>query len=168
MKRSISAVIAAAVAALGLTAGAGAAATGTSPPSAMFVHGYNLCKVTSLAALNKATGRKFTKATNHKSFCNWASVNDDDVLQLDVHPLGYTEYGAYPVGKRPNGDVNSLISVAGASKAVLVTHSHALTGRYAKDILAVYPQGVVSVALVSSTPLSTKSMVAATRLVTHT
>jgi hypothetical protein len=33
------------------------------PPGAMLVHGYNLCKVTNLAALSKATGKNFTKAT---------------------------------------------------------------------------------------------------------
>lgn len=167
MKRPLLAIAAAAVA-LGVTVGTGAAATGASPPSAMFVHGYNLCKVTTLTALRKTTGKKFTKANNHKSFCDFASGDDAYVIMVDVHPLGYTEYGAYPIGKQSNGDVNSRISVPGASKAILVTHSHALTGRYAKDVLAVYPQGVVSVSLVYQTPLPTSTAVAVTRLVTHT
>jgi len=161
--------VAAAAAAFALTvAGPGAARAAASPPDAMFVHGYNLCKVTTLTALNKTTGKKFTKATNYKSFCIWSSGDGNYALQVDVHPLGYTEYGAYPIGKRPSGDVNSMISVPGASKAILVTHSHALTGRYARDVLGVYPQGVVSVSLIYATPLPTSTAVAVTRLVTHT
>ena|SRR5438034_956431 len=170
MKRSTSIAALGLAAALSLCVAVGARATesAATPPNAMFVHGYNLCKVTTLAALSKTTGKKFTVAHNHKSFCDFASADDNYVLQVDVHPLGYTEYGAYPIGKRPSGDVNSRISVPGASKAILVTHSHALTGRYAKDVLAVFPQGVVSVSLIFNTPLSTSTAIAITRLVTHT
>lgn len=129
-------------------AGAGTATAATPrPPDAMFVNGYNKCKLTTLAALSKATGKVFTKAKFSGKWCQWTSADAHYVIQVDTHPLGYTEYGAYPIGKRPGGDVNSLINVPRASKAMLVTHSHALTGRYAKDVLAVYPQGVVSVSL---------------------
>ena len=72
------------------------------------------------------------------------------------------------IGRHTNGDVAKPIGVPGASKAVLETFSHANTGRYAKDLLAVYPQGVVQVSVNYSTLLSDKTMVAVVRLLTHT
>jgi hypothetical protein len=145
-----------------------AAAAAAGPPDAMFVHGYNLCKVTSLAALNKATGKNFTKATNHKSFCIWSSGRGKYSIQVDTHPAGYIEFLGPTLGRHANGDVARAIAVPGASKAVLETFSHANTGRYAKDLFAAYPQGVVQVGLNYSTTLSDKVAVAVLRLVTHT
>ena len=71
------------------------------------------------------------------------------------------------IGKHA-GEVVKRITVPGASKAVLDTHSYANTHRYQKDLFAVYPQGVVQVSMDYSTALPDSALVAVMRLLTHT
>ena len=149
-------------------AGAGAATLATTPTSVMFKSGYNKCKLTTLAALNRATARKFASARFDGKTCTWSSSDGNYTVLVDTHPAGYVELLGPKIGRHTNGDVAKLIGVPGASRAVLETFSHANTGRYAKDLLAVYPQGVVQVSVNYSTLLSDKTMVAVVRLLTHT
>jgi hypothetical protein len=149
-------------------AGAGVAALVRSPPSAMFKSGYNKCKLSTVAALSKTAGKKLVKATFDGKTCTWSSSDGNATILVDTHPAGYLEFLGPALGKHANGDVVKAITVPGASKAVLETFSHANTGRYAKDILAVYPQGVVQVSVNYSTALSARTVIAVTRLLTHT
>jgi hypothetical protein len=170
MKSSISVGAFAVAVALSLTAALGAGATRSvaAPPSAMFKSGYNKCKLATPAALSKTTAKKFVKAKFDGKTCTWSSSDGNYVVLVDTHPAGYLEFLGPTIGKSANGDVTKLIRVPGASKAVLETFSHANTHRYAKDLFAVYPQGVVQVSINYSTALPDKTVVAVTRLVTHT
>jgi hypothetical protein len=156
-------------AALVLSASVGAAprtATATAPPSAMFKSGYNKCKLASLAAINKTTGKKFAKGTFDGKTCTWSNSDGNYVILVDTHPAEYLLV-VPPIGKHP-GEVVKRATVPGASKAVLDTHSYANTHRYQKDLFAVYAQGVVQVSMDYSTALPDAALVAVMRLVTHT
>ena len=133
----------------------------------MFRSGYNKCKLATPAALSKTTAKKFVAAKFDGKTCTWSSGDGKFVL-VDTHPGGYLDFMGPTIGKQPNGDVTKAIRVPGASKALLETFSHANTPRYAKDLLAVYPQGVVQVSVNYATPLPDKTVIAITRLVTHT
>ena len=89
-------------------------------------------------------------------------------MLVDTHPSGYIELLGPSLGKHPNGDAAMLVSLPGATKAVLETFSHKNTGRYAKDLLAAYPHGVVQVSLNFSIPLSDETTIAVERLLSHT
>jgi hypothetical protein len=144
---------------------AGAAA---SPPDAMFRSGYDKCKLVTIGALGKTAGKKLAKARFDGKICTWSSGDGSVTILVDTHPAGYLELLGPSLGRHANGDVAKLIVVPGASKAVLETFSHANTGRYAKDILAVYPQGVVQVSLNYATAVTDKTAIALVRLLTHT
>ena len=144
------------------------AALAPTPPSAMFKSGFNKCKLATLAAINTTTGKKFAKAKFDGKSCTWSSSDGNYVILLDTHPTGYLEFLGPPIGKSANGDVTTRITVRGASKAVLDTHSFANTHRYQKDLFAVYPQGVVQVSVDYSTTLPNSTIVAVERLLTHT
>ena len=78
-------------AALVLSAPAGAttsAAAAPAPPAAMFKSGYNKCKLASLAAVNKATGKTFAKGTFDGKTCTWSSSDGNYVILVDTHPAG--------------------------------------------------------------------------------
>lgn len=138
------------------------------PPSAMFKSGYNKCKLATLAALNKTTGKKLVKAKFDGKTCTWSSSDGNYVILVDTHPAGYLEFLGPTLGKSPNGDVAARVTVPGASKAVLRTHAYANTHRCQKDLFAVYPQGVVQVSMDYPTALPTRTIVAVERLLTHT
>ena len=140
----------------------------SAPPSAMFKSGYNKCKLATLAALNKTAGKTLAKAKFDGKTCTWSSSDGSYVILIDTHPAGYLEFLGPTLGKSPNGDVAARIAVPGASKAVLQTHAYANTHRYQKDLLAVYPQGVVQVSMDYATALPTRTIVAVEKLLTHT
>jgi hypothetical protein len=157
--RSISALAAAAL----LTA----APAGAAPPSTLFKSGYDKCKLASLAAIDKAAGKTVAKGSFDGKVCTWSSRDGNYVILLDSHPSGYLELMVPSPGKH-NGELVKAIKVAGASKALLDTHSFANTHRYQKDLFAVYAQGVVQVSMDYSTALPDAALVAVMRLVTRT
>lgn len=132
-------------------------------PSPLFRHGYNLCKAASLAAINKAAGRSFSPGSFDGSACTWASSDGNYVIMLSTHPAAYA-VTLRLLGKR--GDKVSSVKVPGASRAVLDALPFAKTGRYAKDLFAVYPQGVVQVSMNYKTRLADSKVIAIMRLVT--
>jgi hypothetical protein len=148
--------------------GAEAARTAALPPDAAFKAGYNKCKLATPAALSQTAGKQFATARFDGKTCTWSSSDGNYVVLVDTHPAGYIELLGPSLGKHPNGDTARLVSLPGATKAVLETFSHKNTGRYAKDLLAAYPQGVVQVSLNFSTALSDKTTIAVARLLTHT
>lgn len=151
------------------SAGAGVETrSAAAPPSAMFKSGYNKCKLATPVALSKTTAKKFVAAKFDGKTCTWSSGDGKYVVLVDTHPAGYIELMGTPIGKQANGDVVKAIRVPGGSKAVLETFSHANSGRYAKDLLAAYAQGVVQVSVNYATPLPDKTVIAITRLITHT
>lgn len=142
--------------------------TAAAPPAAMFKHGYNKCKLASLAALSKTTGKKFAQAKFDGKTCTWSSGDGNYVILLDTHPTaGYLEYFVPSVGRHAN-EVVKRVTVPGASKALLDTHSFKNTHRYQKDLFAVYAQGIVQVSMDYSTALPDSALIAVMRLVTHT
>ena len=147
---------------------AAASTAAAAPPAALFKSGYNKCKVASLAAVNKTTGKKFAKAKFDGKTCTWSSSDGNYVILVDTHPAaGYLEAFVPPVGKSAN-DVVKRVAVPGASKALLDTHSFKNTRRYQKDLFAVYPQGIVQVSMDYSTALPDSRLIAVMRLVTRT
>ena len=150
--------------ALALTASVSAAA----PPSKLFVHGYNLCRTTSLETMTTVAKRHFVTARFDGATCTWSTGDGNATILIDVHPSSYLDYLAPPVGRHANGDVVRRIKVPGATKGLLETFSHANTARYAKDLFAAYPGGVVQVSVNYATPVSDALVVAVMRLVTHT
>lgn len=163
------------IAAVILAASVGAAAAARSdsvasgPPASMFKTGYNKCKLASLTAMSKAAGRIYAKTTFDGKTCTWSSADGNYVILLDTHPAAYVAVLRLVLsdsGKR--GDKASSVSVPGASKAVLDVFPYAKTRRYAKDLFAVYPQGVVQVSMNSLTSLPTARLIAVMRLVTRT
>ena len=138
------------------------------PPGAIFKSGYNKCKVASLTSINKTTGKKFAKAKFDGKTCTWSSSDGNYVILLDTHPTaGYLESFVPPVGKHAN-EVVKRVTVPGASKALLDTHSFKNTRRYQKDLFAVYPQGIVQVSMDYATALPDSRLIAVMRLVTRT
>lgn len=144
----------------------GSAAAAKAPPNAMFKKGYNKCKLASLAAINRTTGKKFAKAKFDGKTCTWSSSDGNFVILLDTHPVGYLlvvpAVGTYP------SEVVKAVTIRGASKALLDTHSYANTRRYQKDLFAEFPQGVVQVSMDYSTALPDAKLVAVLKLVTRT
>jgi hypothetical protein len=137
------------------------------PPNTMFKSGYNKCKVASLAAVDKTTGKKFAKAKFDGKTCTWSSTDGGYVILLDTHPTaGYLEYFVPSVGRHA-AEVVKRVTVPGASKALLDTHAYKNTHRYQKDLFAVYPQGIVQVSMDYSTALPDSVLIAVMRLLTH-
>lgn len=158
----------AAVLVLALTAAAAVGASNAAaPPDAMFKSGYNKCKLASLATVNKTTGKKFAKAKFDGKTCTWSSSDGAYGILVDTHPTaGYLEYFVPSVGKHA-AEVVKRVSVPGASKALLDTHSFKNTHRYQKDLFAVYPQGIVQVSMDYATALPDSMLIAVMRLMTH-
>jgi hypothetical protein len=134
-------------------------------PNAIFAAGYNKCKLASVAAMTKAAGKPYARAKFDGKSCTWSSADGNYVVLVDSHPTGYLDMMVLPPGKH-GSEVVTAVRVAGASKAVIDTHSHALTGRYAKDLFASYPSGDVQVSMNYSTKLSDAAVLAVLRLVT--
>jgi len=141
---------------------------GSAPPAGLFKSGYDKCKVAGLAAVAKAAGVKLAKGKFSGKQCSWSTADGRASIVFDTHPTGYMEYLVPKPGKEANGDVTRKISVPGATKALLDTHSFALTGRHVKDLFAQYAPGVVQVSLNYAGPLSDARCVAVLRLLTHT
>ena len=165
MPKAILAVVASALV-LSVSVGAAVSAAAKAPPAKMFQSGYNKCKLASLAAINMTTGKKFAKGTFDGKTCTWSSSDGNYVILIDTHPSGYLLV-VPSVGTHP-GEVVKRITIRGASKAVLETHSFANTHRYQKDLFAEFPQGVVQVSMDYSTALPDSKLVAVLKLVTHT
>ena len=170
MRRASDLIPALLTAALALAAPVGAVAApratsrAVAPPSTLFRSGYNLCKAASVAAIGKAGGRSFSAGTFDGSACTWASTDGNYVVMLSTHPAAYTAVLGL-LGR--HGDKASPVKVPGASKAVLDVHPFAKTRRYAKDLFAVYPQGVVQVSMDYTTRLPASRLIAVMRLVTR-
>jgi hypothetical protein len=145
-----------------------AAAAAAAPPPTLFTRGYDKCKATTLTALSKTTGVKYTRAKFSGKQCIWANADGSDTIVFDTHPAGYLEYMVPKPGKEPNGDVTRRAAVAGASKALLTTHSFAATNRHNKDLFAEYASGVVQVSMSYADPLPDARVLAVMRLLTHT
>ncbi len=134
-------------------------------PSAIFTSGYNKCKLASAAAMTKAAGKPLTAGKFDGKTCRWASADGNYGVLVDSHPTGYLEMMVQAPGKH-GSDIVTAVRVAGSSKTWIVTHSHALTGSYNKDLFAQYPQGVVQVSMNYTTALSNAAVLGVLRLVT--
>jgi hypothetical protein len=134
----------------------------------MFKPGYDKCKLASTAAISRSAGRTFTDARFDGKTCTWSSSDGSSVLLVDTHPSGYLDLMVPAPGHHPDGEIVKRVSVPHAQKAVLVTHPHASTNRYAKDLFAAYAAGVVQVSMDDATPLPDSALVAVMRLVTRT
>jgi hypothetical protein len=77
----------------------------------------------------------------------WSNSDGSYVILLDTHPAGYLDFMVPSIGRHTDGEVVKAVSLPGASKAVLDTHSYAKTHRYEKGLLPRYPQGVVQVTM---------------------
>jgi azurin len=98
--------------------------------------------------------------------CTWSSADGGSVIVLDTHPAVYMDYLAPKVGKDANGNVTKRIAVPGTKKALVETHSFALTHRHQKDLLALYAAGVVQVSMDYTGALSDARVIAVLRLFT--
>jgi hypothetical protein len=145
-----------------------AVAVAAVPSPALFKSGYDKCKITTLSALSKTTGVKFTKAKFYGKQCIWSNADGSDTIVFDTHPAGYLEYMVPKPGREANGDATRRVAVPGASKALLETHSFAATKRHNKDLFAAYAPGVVQVSMSYVDSLPDARVIAVMRLLTHT
>jgi hypothetical protein len=137
------------------------------PPTTIFKSGYDKCKLASVAAISRAAGKPYSKGRFDGKTCTWSSADGNYVVLVDAHPSGYLELMVPSIGKHRGGEQVKAVSVPGASKALIDTHSYANTHRYQKDLFAAFPSGVVQVSLDYSTKLPDSALIAVMRLVTR-
>jgi len=152
--------------ALALAVAVRAAAQAAGPPTAMFKTGFNLCKLAKLPAVEKAAGATLSTAKFDGKFCNWSSSDDAYTVMVTAHPSAWTAMLDLLGGQK--GEKISNVTVPGASRGVLDTFPYAKTHRYASDLYAVYPQGVVQVSFNYAKSFPPAQMIAVMRLLTGT
>jgi hypothetical protein len=140
-----------------------AAAWAAGPPTPIFKTGFNLCKLATLPAVEKAAGATLSPGTFDGKFCNWSGGGSYTVM-VTTHPSAYTAMLALLGGQK--GEKVSNVTVPGASRGVLDAFPYAKTHRYDSDLYAVYPQGVVQVSFNYATSFQVARLIAVMRLLT--
>jgi hypothetical protein len=140
------------------------------PQAPVFKPGYNLCKLATLPALEKAAGATLSAGSFDGKFCNWSSDGSYTVM-VTTHPGAWVaelDVLVQTGGSGQKGEKVSNLKVPGASRGVLDAFPYAQTHRYASDLYAVYPQGVVQVSFNYAKSFPLARMINVMRLLTGT
>jgi hypothetical protein len=153
------------------TAASARVSNAAAPPPAIFKPSYNLCKLATLPALEAAAGATLSAGSFDGKFCNWSSSDGNDTVMVTTHPGAWVaelDVLVQTGGSGQKGEKVSNLKVPGASRGVLDAFPYAQTHRYASDLYAVYPQGVVQVSFNYAKSFPIARMIAVMRLLTGT
>jgi hypothetical protein len=146
-------------------------ANAAAPPAALFKPGYNLCKLATLPALEKAAGATLAAGSFDGKFCNWSSNDGKYTVMVTTHPGAWVaelDVLVQTGGSGQKGEKVSNLKVPGASRGALDAFPYVQTHRYASDLYAVYPQGIVQVSFNYATNFPLARMINVMRLLTGT
>lgn len=159
----------AASAAVALALGLTAAAASPAPPSRVFRQGYDLCRATSLRAVREAGAQRYTAGRFVSGACDWVRADLRAGLSVSAHPVrvGSTLLHDFAEQNGLGGVQVRGARIAGARRAILVRLPPSEPGQASKDLLALYPNGLLQVNMTAPGSLPAARLVAVLALFAH-